>query len=179
MNLSHILFNNISNKLNLNLIEKEKLYIKVLFNQINQLEQNKKKIFKYDISHSFATHLITVCYIINITFFKTNIVIHLSDIQGNTKLFYSTGDIGLRGKRKKKRKIGINKLMSLFTKKVLFINGNPTALHLNNVKSYKRLIVRRLKKKIWITTVKSFNLTPYNGCRKKIIRRKKRKKKFK
>jgi ribosomal protein S11 len=179
MNLSNILFNNISNNLNLTLLKKEKCYIQLLFTKIDQLKQNKKKIFTYDISYLFATDLVTVCYIINITFLKANTTIHLSDIKGNTKLFYSTGDIGFKGKRKKQRKIGIIKLISLFTKKIFFTHKNPIALHLNNVKSYKRLIIRKLKKKIFLTTVKSFNLTPYNGCRKKIIRRKKRKKKFK
>ena len=178
MNLSNILFNNISNKLDLTLLTKEKLYLKFLWNQINQLEQNKKNIFNYDISYPFATHLVTVCYILNITFLKANTIIHLSDIKGKTKLYYSTGDIGFKGKRKKKRKVGLKKLISLFKKKVFFTNKNPIALHLNNVKSHRNFIIRKLKKKVFIISIKSFNLTPHNGCRKKIIRRKKRKKKF-
>ena len=179
MNLSNILFNRISIKLDLTLLTKEKLYEKFLINQINQLEQNKTQIFNYNISDPFATHLITVYYILNITLLKTNTTIHLSDIKGNTKLFFSTGDIGFKEKRKKKRKIGINKLLSFCMKKMLFINKNSIALHLTNVKSYKNLIIKQLKKNFFITAVKSFNLVPYNGCRKKIIRRKKRKKIFK
>lgn len=183
MNLSNILFNNISNKLKLTLLEKEKFYTKNLFYQINQLEENKKnflkKLSQKKNNYNLLEENLTVYYIINITFLKTNTAIHLSDIKGNTKLFYSTGDVGLKGKQKKKRRIVISKLISLLIKKVPFINKKPVALHLNNVKFYKKLIIKRLKKNIFIKIIKSFNLAPYNGCRKKKIRRKKRTKIFK
>lgn len=180
MNLSHLLFNNISNKLKLTLLDKEKFYLKNLFSQIDQLEQiNIKKIKNLNIQNNLFKENLTVYYIINITFLKANTTINISDIKGNIKLFYSTGDIGLKGKQKKKRRIAINKLISLFIKKINFINKKPVALHLNNVKFYKKLIIKRLKKNIFIKIIKSFNLTSYNGCRKKKIRRKKRTKMFK
>lgn len=178
MNLSNTLFNNISNKLKLTLLNKEKFYIKNLFNQINQLERVKKKNYKnltqrnVDANKKFKQDL-TVYYIINISFLKANTIIHLSDIKGNIKLFYSAGDIGLKGKQKTKRRIAVTKLIALLLKKVSFINKKPVALHLNNVKFYKRLILKQLKKTFFIKIIKSFNLTPYNGCRKKKIRRKK------
>lgn len=184
MNLSNILFNNISNKLKLTLLEKEKFYIKNLFNQINQLEQIKKKNYKklgqksVENNNSFKQDL-TVYYIINISFLKANTTIHLSDIKGNIKLFYSAGDIGLKGKQKTKRRIAISKLIVILLKKAPFINKKPVALHLNNIKFYKRLIIKQLKRNLFIKIIKSFNLTPYNGCRKRKIRRKKHTKKMK
>lgn len=184
MNLSNILFNNISNKLKLTLLDKEKFYIKNLFNQINKLEQIKKKNYKklsqknID-SNNFLKQSLTVYYIISISFLKANTTIHLSDIKGNIILFYSAGDLGLRGKQKTKRRIAINKLIAILFKKTPFINKKPIALHLNNIKFYKKAIIKQLKKFLFIKIVKSFNLTPYNGCRKRKIRRKKHTKKFK
>ena len=184
MNLSNILFNNISNKLKLTLLEKEKFYIKNLFNQINQLEQIKKKNYKKlgqksMENNNFLKQDLTVYYIINISFLKANTTIHLSDIKGNIKLFYSAGDIGLKGKQKTKRRIAVSKLIVILLKKAPFINKKPVALHLNNIKFYKRLIIKQLKRNLFIKIVKSFNLTPYNGCRKRKIRRKKHTKKMK
>jgi ribosomal protein S11 len=184
MNLSNILFNNISNKLKLTLLDREKFYIKNLFNQINQLEQIKKKNYKKlgqkSMHHNnFLKQDLTVYYIVNISFLKANTTIHLSDIKGNIKLFYSAGDLGLKGKQKTKRRIAVSKLITTLLKKIPFINKKPVALHLNNVKFYKRLILKQLKRNLFIKIVKSFNLTPYNGCRKKKIRRKKHTKKLK
>jgi ribosomal protein S11 len=184
MSLSNILFNNISNKLKLTLLEKEKFYIKNLFNQINQLEQIKKKNYKElgqksMENNNFLKQDLTVYYIINISFLKANTTIHLSDIKGNIKLFYSAGDIGLKGKQKTKRRIAISKLIVILLKKAPFVNKKPVALHLNNIKFYKRLITKQLKRNLFIKIIKSFNLTPYNGCRKRKIRRKKHTKKMK
>ena len=182
MNLSNILFNNISNKLKLTLLNREKFYIKNLFNQIIQLEQIKKKNYKklgQKNNKNILKQDLTVYYIINISFLKANTTIHLSDIKGNIKLFYSAGDIGLKGKQKTKRRIAVGKLIAILFKKTPFITKKPIALHLNNVKFYKRFIVKQLKKNFFIKIIKSFNLTPYNGCRKKKIRRKKHSKKLK
>ena len=185
MNLSNILFNNISNKLKLTLIDKEKFYVKNLLNQVNQLEQIKRKNYKKLSNRTNNTNellnkdLAIVYYIISISFLKANTVIHLSDAKGNLKLFYSAGDIGLTGKQKIKRRIAVNKLITVLLKKASFIGNKPVALHLNNVKFYKRLIVKQLKRNLFLRVIKSFNLTPYNGCRKRKIRRKKNSKKLK
>jgi len=182
MNLSNILFNNISNKLKF-LTSKKKFYIKNLFNQIYQLEQIKKKNYKKlstkIVSHNHLKQKLTVFYIINISFLKANTIIHLSDIKGNIQLFYSAGEIGITGKQKTKRRTVITKLITLLLRKASFINKKPVALHLHNVKFYKRLILKQLKRNLFITIIKSFNLTPFNGCRKKKIRRKKYIKKLK
>jgi ribosomal protein S11 len=120
-----------------------------------------------------------VIYIINISFLKANTTIHVSDIQGNLKLFYSAGSVDLTGKQKKKRRIAVSKLISLLLKKATFLGQKPVALHLNNVNFYKNLIVRKLKRNLYIKIIKIFNQTPYNGCRKRKLRRKKYTKKFK
>ena len=186
MNLSNILFTTVTNRLKLKnfLLNKEKFYIKALETQVNHLKKVKENNYK-DLALQRSnieldnTQSLVVMYIINISFLKANTTIHVSDIKGNMKLFYSAGSVGLTGKQKKKRRIAVSKLISIILKKATFLNKKPIALHLKNVSFYKNLIVSRLKKTLYIRVIKTFNQTPYNGCRKKKLRRKKYTKKFK
>lgn len=187
MNLSNTLFNSIANKLKLkvSLLNEERVYVENLLNQIDSLKELKENNYK-DLSIKKSNQKKTVnnqdlvvMYIINISFLKANTTIHVSDIKGNVKLFYSAGSVGLTGKQKKKRRIAVSKLIALVIKKASFLKKKPIALHLNNVNFYKSLIVNKLKKTLYIRIIKSFNQSPYNGCRKKKLRRKKYTKKFK
>jgi len=94
------------------------------------------------------------------------------------RLFYSAGSVELSGKQKRKRRIAVSKLISLVLKKATFLGQKPIALHLNNVNFYKNLIVRKLKRNLYLKIIKILNQTPYNGCRKKKLRRKKYTKRF-
>ena len=182
MNISNTLFNNLANKLKIetSLLQEEKFYVKNLLNQIVSLKKLKKKNYKRLIVKNFISSNeklsksqdLIVTYIITISFLKANTTIHVSDIQGNLKLFYSAGSVNLSGKQKRKRRIAISKLIPLLLKKATFLGTKPVALHLNNVNFYKNLIVRKLKRNLYIKTIKIFNQTPYNGCRKKKLRRK-------
>lgn len=189
MNLSNTLFNNLAHKLKLetSLLQKEKLYIENLLNQVIYLKKLKTNNYKSLGVRKFAIHNnkeinpqdFMVMYIINVSFLKANTTIHVSDIRGNLKLFFSAGSVDLAGKQKKKRRIAVSKLISLLLKKARFLNRKPIALHLNNVNFYKNLIVRKLKRNLYIKIIKIFNQTPHNGCRKRKLRRKKYTKKFK
>jgi small subunit ribosomal protein S11 len=188
MNLSNILFNTVANKLNLKtlLLQEERFYVKNLLNQITQLKKLKENNYKnlsvekLNLNNKQTNDQdLLVTYIISISFLKANTTIHISDIEGNIKLFYSAGSIGLTGKQKKKRRLAVSKLISLLLKKATFLSNKPIALHLNNVNFYSNLIVGKLKRTLYIRVIKSFNQTPYNGCRKKKVRRKKYTKKFK
>jgi len=186
MNLSNSLFTIISNRLKLkvSLLNEERLYVQKLKTQINSLKKVKENSYhdlsleKSQVEQTINQNLV-VMYILNISFLKANTTIHISDIKGNMKLFYSAGSVGLTGKQKKKRRIAISKLISFLLKKSNFLNKKPIALHLNNVSFYKNLIISKLKRSLYIRVIKSFNQTPYNGCRKKKLRRKKYTKKFK
>ena len=189
MNLSNTLFNNLANKLKLDTLslQEEKFYVTNLLNQVTYLKKLKANDYKnlgvkrFD-AHSnqeTTTQDFVVVYIINISFLKANTTIHVSDTQGNLKLFYSAGSVDLTGKQKKKRRIAVSKLISLLLRKATFLGQKPVALHLNNVNFYKNLIVRKLKRNLYIKIIKIFNQTPYNGCRKRKLRRKKYTKKFK
>ena len=186
MTLSDTLFNIISNKLRLEvfLLNEERFLVKNLKNQVNLLKQIKENNYKYLNHQKLCTNLnstqnLIVMYIINVSFLKANTTIHLSDIKGNIKLFYSAGSVNLAGKQKRKRRTTVSKLISLLLRKATFLTTKPIALHLNNVNFYKSFIVNRLKKTLYIRVIKSFNQAPYNGCRKKKLRRKKYTKKIK
>ena len=189
MNLSNALFNNLTNKLQLDthLFDEEKTYVKNLQDQIDSLkelkEQDYKKLSVTEFTKSKQETNIEqdfmVMYIINVSFSKANTTIHISDTGGNIKLFYSAGSVGLTGKQKRKRRIAIVKLISLVIKKANFLGNKPVAVHLNNVNFYQNLIINKLKQTFFIKIIKSFNQTPYNGCRKPKVRRKKYTKKFK
>lgn len=189
MNLSNTLFNNLANKLKLDtsLLQEEKFYVTNLLNQVTYLKKLKTNNYKNLGAKRFGVHNtkeiasqdFVVVYIINISFLKANTTIHVSDIQGNLRLFYSAGSVDLTGKQKKKRRIAVSKLISLLLKKATFLGQKPVALHLKNVNFYKNLIVRKLKRNLYIKIIKIFNQTPYNGCRKRKLRRKKYTKKFK
>lgn len=189
MNLSNTLFNNLANKLKLetSLLQEEKFYVKNLLNQITYLKKLKTNDYKGLGVKKFGIYNnremnpqdFMIMYVVNISFLKANTTIHVSDIQGNLKLFYSAGSVDLTGKQKKKRRIAVSKLISLLLKKATFLGQKPIALHLNNVNFYKNLVVRKLKRNLYIKIIKIFNQTPYNGCRKRKLRRKKYTKKFK
>merc|ERR1712224_942269 len=189
MTLSNTLFNNLTNKLKLetSLLQKEKFYAKNLLNQVTYLKKFKKNnskdlsVREFFISNNKKTNLqdFIITYIISISFLKANTTIQISDIKGNLKLFYSAGSVQLSGKQKRKRRIAVSKLISLVLKKATFLGQKPIALHLNNVNFYKNLIVRKLKRNLYIKVIKILNQTPYNGCRKKKLRRKKYTKRFK
>lgn len=189
MALSNILFNNLTNKLKLetSLLEREKFYVKNLLNQANYLKKLKENNSKNLSIEKFinisdketSTQDFVIAYIISISFLKANTTIHVSDTKGNLKLFYSAGSVELSGKQKRKRRIAVSKLISLIFKKATFLGQKPIALHLNNVNFYKNLIVRKLKRNLYIRIIKIVNQTPYNGCRRKKLRRKKYTKRFK
>lgn len=189
MNLSNTLFNNLAHKLKLetSLLQEEKFYVENLLNQVIYLKKLKTNNYKSLGVEKFTIYNnkeinpqdFMVVYIINISFLKANTTIHVSDIRGNLKLFFSAGSVDLTGKQKKKRRIAVSKLISLLLKKASFLNRKPIALHLSNVSFYKNVIVRKLKRNLYIKIIKIFNQTPHNGCRKKKLRRKKYTKKFK
>ena len=165
MALSNTLFNSLTNKLKLetSLLKEEKTYVKSLLNQalyLKKLKENNSKslsIKKFPALDSKDTNLqdFVVAYIVSISFLKANTTIHVSDVKGNLILFYSAGSVELSGKQKRKRRIAISKLISLVLRKATFLGQKPIALHLNNVNFYKKLIIHKLKRNLYIKVIKS------------------------
>ena len=136
MTLSHILFNALADKLNLevSLLNKERSYVKNLLNQTESLKTLKEDDYRNlsaqntSIKKETSSQNLKIMYIVSISFLKANTTIHISDVKGNVKLFYSAGSIGLAGKQKRKRRIAVSKLIGLLIKKSMSFRKKPIAL---------------------------------------------------
>lgn len=174
------------NSLNLNKffsdIKLKKQYIKKLKSKCDLLNNFKKNyknlslsVFSKSCSKNSVKESFLVTYVIDITFSRTNTLLHLMDFSGNLKFFCSAGLLKYKGKSKKKaRYLIFRDMFRILNSKLKFLKSQPLALHLKNVGSAKFWIVKKfLKKKLFVKIVKSYDLYPHNGCRKKKVRRKK------
>jgi ribosomal protein S11 len=153
-------------------IKLKKQYINKLKYEIKNLNITKNKKENY-ISQTNIKKDYLIKYIIDITFSRTNTLLHIMDFAGNLKFYSSAGKLQFTGKRKKARRLVLRDLYKIIVSKLYYLNNQPIALHLKNVGSARGWILKLLKKKIFIKIVKVFNTHPYNGCRKKKLRRKK------
>lgn len=171
-------FNNNKFSLNkfLNHIRFKKQYlthVKKKIQSINKLKELNYKVFNSQIlklQHLESSNLL-VMYIIDISFFKKNILLHVSDSSGNIKFFYSGK--AFQQEEKLTKPLMLRKFYRILVSKLKFLKKKPLAVHLKNPDYNMFWFLKKLKKKLFITVIKRFNLYPYNGCRKKKIRRKK------
>ena len=76
-----------------------------------------------------------VMYIIDICFFRTNILLHIMDFSGTLKFFCSAGDLFYVGKSKKARVLVLKSIFNMITLKLKFLQNKPIAVHATNAKS--------------------------------------------
>ena len=145
----------------------------VLLNNLMQLD-NFKNLYINEHKNTKKQKNFLVMYVITVSFLKANTSIHVSDTKGNVKFFYNAGSVNMTGKQKKRRAVVLFRLLKLLLKNSSILFKTPIALHFNNVTKYKTLIVKKLKKKVFIKVIKEFNQVAYNGCRQSKIRRRKR-----
>ena len=113
-----------------------------------------------------------VRYIVHINLTSTNTLVSVTDIKGNVRLFYSSGQVNLKGKQKTKQPAALINILKRILVKAKFMQGEPLAIHFKNTRShYERFIVKMLKTKFFIKTIRSYNMQPHNGCRPKKIKR--------
>lgn len=163
-------------------IKSTKKYIKNLKNKNDLLVEIEKTNYKHlsslmlsPTSHSnVQDNLVT--YIIDVNFLRSNTFIHIMDFSGKSKFFYCSGSFNYSGKIKKARSVVFASVCKVLSSKLKFLKGSPVALHLKNVGYARRWILKKLKKYFFVKSVRSFNLYPHNGCRKKKVKRKKLKK---
>ena len=105
-----------------------------------------------------------VVYIIDISFSKTNTLLHITDFSGNLKFFCSAGLFKYKGKRKRSRFQVVKYFYNILLSKFKFLRFKPVALHLKNVGNARFWIIKKFKKKSYIRIIRNFNLYPYNGC---------------
>ena len=109
----------------------------------------------------------------HISFSRSNTLLHVMNSSGILKFFCSAGNLSYKGNSKKARALVLKSMINLLVRKLKFLRYKPIALHLKNVRFMRFWIVKRFKKKFTIRIVKNFNSYPYNGCRKRKVRRKK------
>lgn len=113
-----------------------------------------------------------ILYIITIKYTKVNTLLSVTNSKGLLYLFVSAGQC-VKGKKKISRIIVIKKFLKILISDLDFLKNKPIALHLKNVDFNRMWLIKFLKKKFFIKTIKNFNIFPHNGCRKKKKKRKK------
>lgn len=173
--------------LNINKFLKEihlkKQYFKKIQNKVCALTQLKEKNYKKLNSQlfmkpTFFQSTAFVLYVVEILFLKKNTFFHVSDFLGNLKFFYSAGFFKQKGKEKIARSLALRKFYRVLVSKLKFVKKFPIAIHFKNADFNMFWFLKKLKKKFFIPVVKHFVQYPYNGCKKKKIRRKKSKNKL-
>jgi ribosomal protein S11 len=172
--------NNLNLKINtfLKSIKIKKKYIDNIKSKVLALNNFNNENYK-TLSNFFTTvnkfksnkNSYLIKYIIDITFSKTNTRLHVMDFSGRLKLFYSAGFFNYKGKNKKVRFLVFKELFKVLLSKGKFLKNQPIAIHLKNTRKVK--IIKFLKKKFFVVSVKVFTSYPHNGCRKKKMKRKK------
>ena len=118
-----------------------------------------------------------VKYVIGISVYHTNTIMYVSDIKGKVKFFCTANSLGLK---KKKKIVILAKLIKYTLSKTDFITKSDTvAVHFTNcTKRLTSFSLYFLKKLYNIEVIKVKNNQPFNGCRPKKIKRKKRQRLF-
>jgi len=114
-----------------------------------------------------------IIYLVSIVFSSTNARMHITTFSGKSKYFYSSGFFKYAGRSKSFRMVVLKKFYKLIVTQLKFLCDRPVALNLINVGSAKSWIIKKLRKRLFIRVIRSFNYRPHNGCRqKKVIRKK-------
>jgi ribosomal protein S11 len=170
--MSNIVINSFNFNTFLKNIKLNKNYIDKLKSQIVELNYNYE-------TTKFNKSFPNVTYIVYIIQNRTNLVMHVANSRGN--LMYSTNAYaaGFFGKAKQRAQSSIiKKFLQVLTTstQLVFLKNKPVALHLTNIGFIKQWVVKKLKNFFFLESVRIFTLVPFNGCRKKKLRRKKIKK---
>lgn len=117
----------------------KKQYIKKLAHIIIELkhvkEQNYKNLGDYlFVENKYLTkpnNLIR--YIINISFSRSNTLLHITDFSGLLKFCCSAGNLFYSGKNKTARVSIFKSMLRIINQKLKILQNKPIALHLKNV----------------------------------------------
>lgn len=116
-----------------------------------------------------------VNYVLNIQISTTNTLVSLADSNGQPVVSFSGGSINLKKRQKRMQPLALVNILKFLLLKARFLHNKTVAVHFTNVKIYyESLVIKMLKKVMFIKLVKSYNLQPHNGCRPKKLKRFKR-----
>ena len=143
-------------------------YISKLKISLNEKSNSKKVNFLSQKNSLKKKRGYVVLYSICFSFSSVNTFLYVTDALGNLKFRSSAGLLDFKGKAKRSRfqilKMFFKELRKL---KISLLKNKPILLVLENVGSYRHLIVRNLKKSFFIRIIHNFQTHSYNGCRKK------------
>ena len=152
------------------------IYIKMVktFSQ-NQNEMCKDYCYEFSTAKKSILKQNLISCIIKVNMTKTNTFLNVTNSKGDLKLSLSLGKLKLK---KRQRATQPNTLVQLFKKmflKARFLEGKTVGLQFQNVRPFNELfVIKTLKNKVFIKSLRSYNLYPHNGCRPKKLRRFKR-----
>ena len=111
-------------------------------------------------------------YIINIHMSQTNTLVSVTDIKGKILISLSSGSLKLKKKQKKTQPLAIMTILKHLILKANFLHNKIVVIHFKNVRIYyESLIIKLLSNILFIKSIKSYNLSPHNGCRPKKLKR--------
>lgn len=144
---------------------------------IRHIVQSNKKTQLEKIQTQLTKTEFYVRSILLISFSKSNTNVTLLTSSGKILFSQSAGCVGLVGKQKRNRQLAVRQLLRLLKEKldILFPNEEflPISLQLSRVGSSKQALIKLASSFFVISSLKLLNLTPFNGCRKKKLKRKK------
>lgn len=114
-----------------------------------------------------------VAAVLRITFTQSNTWLAFSDSLGHVIFSKPSGVVGLKGKSKLNRHLAVKKLMLNLNKQEALTEYGPVALHMRNVGTRGTSIFKTVKAFAAVASVKTYDTVPFNGCRKKKLKRKK------
>lgn len=133
------------------------------------LKLKNKKLFL------FSENEVNVFCTISLVFSVSNTRLSVITPSGKVIFSVSSGSLGLKGKQKINRYLAVKTLLKTLNQNYPFLIdfGPSLALHITNAGFYRTFVIKIVKMFFLVTSIKIFDLNPYNGCRKKKIRRKK------
>lgn len=128
----------------------------------------KTNYYFFYLLNSFFNVQKLVSYVVNINLSSTNTLINVNNVKGNPKFFYSAGMFNLQKTQKIKQPKAIITILRAVLVKSKIFKTKPVALHFNNLfPNHQSYIFKRLKRKMFIKLITSYNYQPHNGCRLK------------
>ena len=165
-------FYNINNSILLFKSLKRSKSIKSLTNPVNSSgisDLQNKNVIRQTGNRRFNE---SVSYVIHVNLSLTNTYVSVTDIKGRIIISLSSGSVGLKKRQKRTQPLAIVSVFKELFLKTKFLDGERVSIHFHGVKFYyEALVVRLLKPKVFIKTVRSYNLHPHNGCRPKKLKR--------
>ena len=104
--------------------------------------------------------------IISIKITNSNIIFSILDSKNHTLRKISSGNMGFKGSQKTK-KFALISILKLVIRTFKIYNRKSVSVQFKGLKRYHRLIIKKLKEKFFINSVKHIFLNPHNGCRLK------------